>query len=121
MEDMTVAGVMPLPRYGADRRFGAVAIEIDGPYEVRNAIREHTKHRLNWIKIMADELQQDELEAAIKTAPVNLEKDEGQTTSGSSTLNNRSRHSIFSGSWLFLQRGLYDASAGFPGLLTKAI
>lgn len=57
--------------HGADRRFGVVAIEIDGPYEVRNAVREHTKHRLNWIKIMADELQQDELEAAIKTAHEN--------------------------------------------------
>ncbi len=38
---------------------------------MRNAILEHTKRRLDWIKIMADELQQDELEAAIKTAHEN--------------------------------------------------
>jgi imidazolonepropionase-like amidohydrolase len=54
--------------HGTDRRFGVVAIEIDGPYEMRSAIREHTKHRVNWIKIMAGELQQDELEAAVETA-----------------------------------------------------
>jgi imidazolonepropionase-like amidohydrolase len=54
--------------HGTDRRFGVVAIEIDGPYEMRSAIREHKKHRLNWIKIMAGELQQDEIEAAVKTA-----------------------------------------------------
>jgi len=57
--------------HGTDRRFGVVAIEIDGPYEMRSAIREHKKNRVNWIKIMADGFQQDELEAAIKTAHEN--------------------------------------------------
>jgi imidazolonepropionase-like amidohydrolase len=54
--------------HGTDRRFGIVAIEIDGPYEMRSAIREHKKNRVDWIKIMAGELQQDELEAAVETA-----------------------------------------------------
>ena len=47
--------------HGMDREFGAVAIEIEGPSEMRDAILEHTRHRLDWIKIMADDLQQEDL------------------------------------------------------------
>ena len=54
--------------HGTDRRFGVVAIEIDRPYEMRNAVREHKKNGVDRIKIMAGQLQQDELEAAIETA-----------------------------------------------------
>ena len=57
--------------HGTEGPFGVVAIEIDGPYEMRKAIREHTKHRVDWIKIMADELHQDELEASVETAHEN--------------------------------------------------
>ena len=57
--------------HGTEGPFGVVAIEIDGPYEMRSAIREHKKHGVDWIKIMADELQQDELEAAVETAHEN--------------------------------------------------
>jgi len=50
---------------------GPVAVEIDGPYEMRKAVREHLKHGADIIKIMVDELTADEIEAAIETAHAN--------------------------------------------------
>lgn len=47
---------------------GPGAVEIDGPYEMRRAIREHVKNGVNFIKIMVDELDRDEIQAAIETA-----------------------------------------------------
>jgi len=47
---------------------GPVAIQIDGPYEMRKAVREHIKHGVDHIKIMDTELSLDELEAAVETA-----------------------------------------------------
>ena len=53
--------------HGADG-IGVVAIEIDGPFEMRRAIRENIKNGADFIKIMVDELQPDEIRAAIETA-----------------------------------------------------
>ena len=53
--------------HGADG-IGVVAIEIDGPFEMRRAIREDIKNGADFIKIMVDELQPDEIRAAIETA-----------------------------------------------------
>lgn len=47
---------------------GPVAIQIDGPYEMRKVVREHIKHGVDWIKIIDTELRPDELEAAVETA-----------------------------------------------------
>ena len=47
---------------------GPVAIQIDGPYEMREAVREHIKHGVDWIKIMDTELRLDELKEAVNTA-----------------------------------------------------
>ena len=47
---------------------GPGAVEIDGPYEMRRAIREHVKNGVDFIKIMVDELDRDEIQAAIETA-----------------------------------------------------
>jgi len=47
---------------------GPVAIQIDGPYEMREAVREHIKHGVDWIKIMDTELRLDELIEAVNTA-----------------------------------------------------
>jgi imidazolonepropionase-like amidohydrolase len=47
---------------------GPVAMEIDGPYEMREEGREDIKHGADIIKIMLDELTADEIEAAIETA-----------------------------------------------------
>ncbi len=53
--------------HGADG-IGVVAIEIDGPFEMRRAVRENIKNGADFIKIMVDELQPDEIRAAIETA-----------------------------------------------------
>jgi len=53
--------------HGADG-IGAVAIEVDGPYEVRKAVRTNIKNGADFIKIMVDEMQPDEIRAAIETA-----------------------------------------------------
>ncbi len=42
--------------------------EIDGPYEMRKMVRELIKNGADHIKIMVNELQPDEMEAAIETA-----------------------------------------------------
>ena len=47
---------------------GPVAIQIDGPYEMRKAVREHIKNGVDHIKIMDTELSLDELEAAVEAA-----------------------------------------------------
>ncbi len=53
--------------HGADG-IGVVAIEVDGPYEVREAVRTDIKNGADFIKIMVDEMQPDEIRAAIETA-----------------------------------------------------
>jgi imidazolonepropionase-like amidohydrolase len=50
---------------------GPVALEIDGPYEMRRQVREHLANGVDLIKIMVDELHRDEIEAAIETAHAN--------------------------------------------------
>lgn len=47
---------------------GPAAIQIDGPYEMRKAVRENIKHGVDWIKIMDTELRPDEIKAAVETA-----------------------------------------------------
>jgi len=45
-----------------------LSVEIDGPYEMRGAVREQIKNGADYIKIMVNELTVDEIRAAIETA-----------------------------------------------------
>ena len=47
---------------------GPGGIEIDGPFEMRKAVRENIKRGADQIKIMDSELQEDEIRAAVETA-----------------------------------------------------
>ncbi len=47
---------------------GPGGIEIDGPFEMRKAVRENIKRGADQIKIMDSELQEDEIQAAVETA-----------------------------------------------------
>ena len=47
---------------------GSLSIQADGPNEIRKAVRENLKHRVNWIKIMETEMTTDEIKAAVETA-----------------------------------------------------
>ena len=47
---------------------GPGGIEIDGPFEMRKAVRENIKRGADQIKIMDSELREDEIRAAVETA-----------------------------------------------------
>ena len=47
---------------------GTGVTEISGPHEMRRAVREHIRDGAEIIKIMVDELERDEIQAAIQTA-----------------------------------------------------
>ena len=47
---------------------GTGSIQIDGPDEMRKAVRENLKHNVDWIKIIDTELLPDEIKAAVDVA-----------------------------------------------------
>ncbi|MCZ6674935.1 MAG: amidohydrolase family protein [Verrucomicrobia bacterium] len=62
--------VMPTPDRQQDRRW-PVALYADGPIEVRKAMQENINRGADFIKLVVNDLEPDELEAAIETAHAN--------------------------------------------------
>jgi imidazolonepropionase-like amidohydrolase len=57
--------------HGIDDYAWPATIAINGPKEMRKAVREHVRMGVNWIKIMADELKDNEIIAAVQIAHQN--------------------------------------------------
>lgn len=57
--------------HGIDDYAWPATIAINGPEEMRKAVREHVRMGVNWIKIMADELKDNEIIAAVQIAHQN--------------------------------------------------
>ena len=57
--------------HGIDDYAWPATIAINGPTEMRKAVREHVRMGVNWIKIMADELKDNEIIAAVQIAHQN--------------------------------------------------
>ena len=57
--------------HGIDDYAWPATIAINGPKEMRKAVREHIRMGVNWIKIMADELKDNEIIAAVQIAHQN--------------------------------------------------
>ena len=47
---------------------GPGSMQVDGPYEIRKAVRENLKRNVDWIKIIDTELLPDEIRAAVEVA-----------------------------------------------------
>jgi imidazolonepropionase-like amidohydrolase len=47
---------------------GPGSMQVDGPFEIRKAVRENLKHNVDWIKIVDTELLPDEILAAVEVA-----------------------------------------------------
>ena len=57
--------------HGIDDYAWPATIAINGPKEMRKVVREHVRMGVNWIKIMADELKDNEIIAAVQIAHQN--------------------------------------------------